>query len=86
MQDTSTPPAPRWTLRRLPLAARLTLAAYLIAVGLGYLSALVNLHFQEARPDEILPSEEDVVTIYHGTSQVSQKPAWRAAAKKPAGV
>ncbi len=72
MQDTSTPTPPRWTLRNLPLAARLTLAAYLIAVGLGYLSALVNLHFQEARPDEILPSDEDVVTIYHGTSQVSQ--------------
>jgi hypothetical protein len=72
MQDTSTPPPPRWTLRQLPLAARLTLAAYLIAVGLGYLSALVNLHFQEARPDEILPSDEDVVTIYSGKSQVSQ--------------
>ena len=72
MQDTSTPLPARWTLRRLPLAARLTLAAYLIAVGLGYLTALVNLHFQEARPDEILPSDEDVVSIYSGKSKVSQ--------------
>ena len=72
MQDTSNSLPPRWTLRNLPLAARLTLAAYLIAVGLGYLSALVNLHFQEAKPAEILPSEEDVVSIYSGKSQVSQ--------------
>jgi hypothetical protein len=72
MQDTSTSPAPRWTLRNLPLAARLCLSAFLIAVGLGYLSALVNLHFQEAKPSEILPGEEDVVSIYSGKSQVSQ--------------
>ena len=72
MQDTSTSPAPRWTLRDLPLAARLCLSAFLIAVGLGYLSALVNLHFQEAKPSEILPGEEDVVGIYSGTLKVSQ--------------
>ena len=72
MQDTSTPPAPRWTLRNLPLAARLCLSAFLISVGLGYLSALVNLHFAEATPAEILPTEEDVVSAYSGKSKVSQ--------------
>ena len=48
------PTAPeRLTLRALPLAARLVLAVFLIAVGLGYGSALVQLHFQHASPGQL---------------------------------
>ena len=39
---------------------------------MGYLSALVNLHFAEATPAEILPTEADVVSVYSGKSKVSQ--------------
>jgi hypothetical protein len=76
MSDSLSPivpaPAPRTLLRDLPLACRLTLALFLISVGLGYVSALVNLHFQSATPGKTLPDDSDVVADYHGTSGVSQ--------------
>jgi hypothetical protein len=59
-------PSQRLTLRDLPLAARLTLAAVLISVGIGYFSALVQLHFQHARPGSVLPTLEDSVDVFHG--------------------
>jgi hypothetical protein len=54
------------TLRNLPLAARLTLGLFLISVGIGYLSALVQLHLQHATPGELLPTPADAVRIFHG--------------------
>src|SRR5581483_10849805 len=62
---------PRWTLRELPLAARLALAAFLISVGIGYVSALVQLHFQHASGGELLPNDKDAVRVFHGHSGVS---------------
>jgi hypothetical protein len=64
-----------WTLRELPLAARLTLALFLISVGIGYVSALVQLHFQHASPGEPLPSPDDAVRVFHG--HVGEKPKSR---------
>ncbi len=67
------PTCPRtFVLRDLPLAARLTLAVFLISIGIGYVSALVNLHFQTASPGEPMPTDEDVVADYHGKTGVSQ--------------
>jgi hypothetical protein len=61
------PTCPRtFVLRDLPLAARLTLAVFLISVGIGYVSALVQVHFQHARPGEFLPTPENMEPIYHG--------------------
>jgi hypothetical protein len=60
------------TLRELPLAARLTLALFLISVGIGYVSALVQLHFQHATKGEPLPSPDDAVRVFHG--EVGDKP------------
>ncbi len=61
------PTCPRTlVLRDLPLAARLTLAVFLISVGIGYLSALVQLHFQHASPGSVLPTPENAQTIFHG--------------------
>src|SRR5882672_10714506 len=60
-------PMRRFVLRDLPFSARLTLACFLIAVGLGYLSALMQLHHQHTSPGEVLPSSNDVVRIFHGT-------------------
>jgi hypothetical protein len=55
----------------LPVAARVLLAAFLISVGVGYTSALVQLHMQHASPGEMLPSGEDVVHAYHGVHDMS---------------
>ena len=33
-------------------------------VGIGYISALVNLHFAEATPGHALPTEDDVTRAY----------------------
>jgi hypothetical protein len=60
------------TLRELPLPARLTLALFLISVGIGYISALVQLHFQHASPGQELPTPDDAVRVFHG--DVGEKP------------
>jgi hypothetical protein len=75
MHDTSA--ASRIVLRNLPLAARLTLALFLISTGIGYLSALVQVHFQHASPGAPLPTPEDTVRVFHGqtgkpTSQIER--------------
>lgn len=76
MDEIVPPPAPHiFTLRELPLAVRLTLALFLLSVGLGYVSALVQLHFQHASPGELLPSRNDAVRVFHG--EVDAKPKSR---------
>jgi len=57
---------PRFTLRELPFSARLTLALFLVSVGLGYGAALIQIHFQHASPGDFMPSPHDVVVKYHG--------------------
>jgi hypothetical protein len=59
-------------LRHLPLSTRLVLAAFLMSAGVGYVAALVNLHFQHASPGKLLPGPDDAVTAYHGRSGMSQ--------------
>jgi len=62
-----TPTAARFTLRQLPLPAKLVLSCFLVAVGLGYFSALVQLHMQHSsRNGEHLPTPADVVEIFAG--------------------
>jgi hypothetical protein len=61
----------RIMLRDLPLAARVTLAAFLISVGLGYFAALVQLHAQQAKAGQVLPGEDEVIEAYHGKKGVS---------------
>ena len=57
----------RITLRRLPLAARLVLAVFLISVGLGYISAMVQLHFQHSSRDgSPLPGPKETIKVFHG--------------------
>lgn len=63
----------RFVLRDLPFSTRLTLACFLIAVGLGYSSAMVQLHLQHAGPGNVLPTADDVVRHFHGSGKkVSQ--------------
>jgi hypothetical protein len=54
------------TLRQLPLPVRLTLSLFLIAVGAGYIAALMQLHFQHATKGEPLPTPNDVVEVFSG--------------------
>lgn len=64
----------RFVLRELPFSARLTLAVFLLAVGLGYGSAMVQLHLQLAGPGEILPSTAKVVRHFHGGDGPKESP------------
>jgi hypothetical protein len=61
--------SPRFTLLDLPVAARLTLAAFLASVGIGYFSALVQLHFQHAQPGEMMPTGDDAVRVFSHPSK-----------------
>ena len=54
------------TLRELPLPVKLTLSLFLLAIGLGYFAALLQLHFKNATRGEPLPTPNDVVEIFSG--------------------
>ncbi len=67
MADLTPAVAPRITLRQLPFAARLVLSVFLIAVGLGYFSAMVQLHMKHSKKEgEPLPTPADVVEVFAG--------------------
>ena len=61
------------TLRQLPLPVRLVLSLFLLSVGLGYLSALMQLHFRHATSGDALPMPDDMVEIFSGVSNWSGK-------------
>jgi hypothetical protein len=54
------------SLRDLPLPVRLVLIVFLGSIGLGYLSAMVQLHFKHAGEGRVMPSVEDVVAKFAG--------------------
>lgn len=56
----------RFLLKNLPLPVRLTLAMFLIASGVGYLTGLIQLHFAHAKNGNLLPSKQDAIETYHG--------------------
>jgi hypothetical protein len=61
---------PRMTLRDLPLPAKLVLTVFLMSVGLGYFSALVQLHFKHGSLDgNPLPTPSDVVERFAGVKK-----------------
>ena len=69
MKDANLSP---WNLQDASLALRLVIAVFLASVGIGYCSALVNLHFQEASPGNPLPDAKDVIRAYHGEDSTNQ--------------
>ncbi len=69
LSPTSTPVPRVFTLRELPLPVRWTLSLFLIAVGAGYLAALVQLHFQHASKGNPLPTPDDVVERFAGVEK-----------------
>lgn len=58
----------RFTLRHLPLPARVTLAVFMIAIGFGYLAGLVQLHFAHSKSGQPLPTLKDIIDVFHGVS------------------
>jgi hypothetical protein len=65
----STPanPAPaRYTLRDLPLPAKLVVTTFLLSVGLGYLWAMAQIHFKHASTGETIPTSADLVNRFSG--------------------
>ena len=55
------------TLRNLPLPSRLVLSCFLGAIGLGYFTALVQLHFNGgAKPGQPIPGPDEAVQRYFG--------------------
>ncbi|HYH68084.1 MAG TPA: hypothetical protein VD866_25535 [Urbifossiella sp.] len=58
---------PRFTLRHLPFPAKLVLSTFLLAVGVGYTSAMVQLHMQHGdRDGKPLPTMDNVVAVFAG--------------------
>jgi cytochrome c553 len=57
----------RLTLRQLPLPAKLVLTVFLCSVGLGYFSALVQLHLKHSsKVGDPMPTPADVVEVFSG--------------------
>ena len=75
-------PAPRLTLRQLPLPAKLVVTAFLLTVGLGYTTALVQMHFQHANGSgNPMPTMSDVVEVFAGKKKYVPPAAGREPAR-----
>ncbi len=59
-------------LRKLPVAGKIVVATLLLSIGIGFTSAIVNLHFQSANAGQPLPGPEETVSEFHGSKQYSQ--------------
>jgi hypothetical protein len=62
------PPRP-FRLRDLPGELRLVLAAFLVLAAAGYAAALVQVHYQSAGSNELLPGPDRVREIYAGPAE-----------------
>ena len=59
-------PIQKLRLRHFSLPVRLCIAAFLISLGLGYIAALVQMHFQHASKGVPMPTIADVVARFAG--------------------
>lgn len=59
-------------LRKLPRAGKIVVATLLLSIGIGFTSAIVNLHFQSASAGQPLPGPEETISEFHGSKQYSQ--------------
>ena len=58
--------AKRFSLRDLPIPAKLVVTCFLLAVGGGYSAAMVQLHMQDSKSGEPMPTVHDVILKYTG--------------------
>jgi hypothetical protein len=62
----------RFTLSELPLPAKLTITVFLLSIGLGYVSAMVQLHMKDTKKDGTpMPGVDDVRAKYCGYTEYS---------------
>lgn len=54
------------TLRDLPLPVKVVASVFLMAVGVGYGSAMVQLHMQDSKSGKPMPTVADVIRKYTG--------------------
>ena len=66
MSTPITPTPARFTLRDLPLPAKLVVTTFLISVGMGYLWAMAQIHFKHASAGEPMPTRADLVARFSG--------------------
>src|SRR5580693_1805794 len=55
-----------FAIRDLPIPAKLVITCFLLAVGGGYFSAMVQLHFQDSKSGEAMPTVQDVILKFTG--------------------
>ncbi len=58
-------------LKKLPFAGKIVVATLLLSIGIGFTSAIVNLHFQSANAGQPLPGPEETVSEFHGSKMYS---------------
>lgn len=69
-------------LRQLPIAAKLVLSVFLMAVGLGYFSAMVQLHMQHTlRNGEPMPGPDDLIAKFAGKMKAPEGAAVKPVSK-----
>jgi mono/diheme cytochrome c family protein len=56
----------QFTLRDLPLPVKVVATVFLLAVGAGYGSAMVQLHMQDSKSGQPMPTVADVIRKYTG--------------------
>jgi cytochrome c553 len=66
--------SPRFCLRDLPIPAKVVITCFLISVGLGYTAALVQLHFQDSKSGDAMPTVSDVVLKFTGKKWFTEPP------------
>jgi mono/diheme cytochrome c family protein len=67
-----------YTLRDLPLPVKVVASVFLMAVGVGYGSAMVQLHMQDSKSGQPMPTVDDVIKKF--TGKVKYDPAKAPAA------
>lgn len=55
-----------YSLRDLPLPVKVVASVFLMAVGVGYTSAMVQLHMQDAKSGKPMPTVDDVILKFTG--------------------
>jgi|GEM_PF-264192 len=55
-----------FSLRNLPLPVKVVASVFLLAVGAGYTSAMLQLHMQDSKSGKPMPTVEDVIRKYTG--------------------
>lgn len=62
-----------YTLRDLPLPVKVVATVFLLAVGAGYTSAMLQLHVQDSKSGKPMPTPDDVILKFTGKKLADPK-------------